>query len=154
MASSRAVEESARWLERASPSRSGRATPVLPVVSAIAWHVRVGGPWRASPADCPAWRTVYGWFRRWLALEGFDRLRCDVACLRRHAAGRKPGLSLSISDTQSVKRIPVRGPRGHDAARKPPGRKRVALVGGGKAEWPRLREAVPDGGFVAERCSA
>ena len=43
---------------------------------------------RALPGDFPAWRTVYGWFRRWLGL--FGRLLCDVARLRRRAAGRKP----------------------------------------------------------------
>ena len=100
-----------------------------------------------------------------------------MACLRRRAAGRKPEPSLGIVDTQSVKCIPVRGPRGYDAAKKVLGRKRVALVDAdgtwlaiavvpastqerdtlpalddGKAEWPSLREAVLDGGFVAERC--
>lgn len=94
-----AVEETARWLERADPPRSEKATPVLLVVSAIAWHLRVGGPWRALPGDFPAWRTVYGWFRRWLELGLFDRLLCDVACLRRRAAGRKPEPSLGIIDT-------------------------------------------------------
>jgi hypothetical protein len=38
MVSSGAIEEMARWLERAEPPRSARATPILPVVSAIAWH--------------------------------------------------------------------------------------------------------------------
>src|SRR3954447_25526302 len=36
----------ARWLERADPPRSGRATPYGAVVRAIAWHLRIGGPWR------------------------------------------------------------------------------------------------------------
>src|SRR4051795_3828195 len=42
--------ELAAWLERADPPRSGRATPVRRVVGAIAWHLRVGGPWRALAA--------------------------------------------------------------------------------------------------------
>ena len=107
MVSACAVEETARWLERADPPRSEKATPALPVVGAIAWHLRVGGSWRALPGGFPAWRTVYGWFRRWLELGLFDRLLCDVACLRRRAAGRKPEPSLGIIDTQSVKCIPV-----------------------------------------------
>src|SRR6476646_81988 len=61
-----AVEEIAAWLERADPPRSGRATPVRRVVGAIAWHLRVGGAWRALPPGWPPWRNVYGWFRRWL----------------------------------------------------------------------------------------
>jgi transposase len=172
-----AVEEMARWLERADPPRSGRATPILPVVSAIAWHLRVGGSWRALPCGFPAWRTVCGWFRRWLALGLFDRLPCDIARLRRRAAGRKAESSRGTIDTQTVKCIPVRGPRGCDAAKKVLGRKRVALVDAegiwlavavvpasvqdrdcldaltaGKQAWPSLREAVLDGAFVAERC--
>ena len=58
MVLSHAVEEMARWLRRVDPPRSGRATPTLPVVSAIAWHLRVGGSWRTLPPDFPAWRTV------------------------------------------------------------------------------------------------
>ena len=68
MVSTCAVEEMARWLERADPPRSEKATLVLPVIGAIAWYLRVGGPWRALPGGFPAWRTVYGWFRRWLEL--------------------------------------------------------------------------------------
>jgi putative transposase len=48
------------------------------VVGAIAWHLRVGGPWRALPAGWPPWRTVYGWFRRWLELGLFDALLREV----------------------------------------------------------------------------
>ena len=177
MVSTCAVEEMARWLERADPPRSGRATPILPVVGAITWPLRVGGSWRALPCGFPAWRTVCGWFRRWMALGLFGRLLCDAAALRRRAAGRRAEPRLGIIDTQSVKCIPVRGPRGYDAAKKVLGRKRVALVDAdgtwlaaavlpasvqerdtlpaldaGKAEWPSLREVIRDGAFAAERC--
>jgi putative transposase len=177
MVSTCAVEEMARWLRRADPPRSARATPILPVVSAITWHLRVGGSWRALPCSFPAWRTVYGWFRRWLALGLFERLLCEVARLRRRADGRRPEPSLGVIDTQTVKCIPVRGPRGYDAAKGVLGRKRVALVDAdgiwlaiavvpasvqdrdalaaldaGKAEWSSLREAIFDGAFTAERC--
>ena len=135
-----AVEEIAAWLERADPPRSGRATPVRRVVGAVAWHLRVGGPWRALPAGWPPWRTVYGWFRRWLELGLFDALLRDVARRRRRKGGRRPGPTLAIVDTQAVKCIAVRGPRGGacppasrrldrgDAAKGVVGRKRVALV--------------------------
>ena len=53
-----AVAQVARWLERADPPRSGRATPDGAVVRAIAWHLRIGGPWRALPPGGPHWRTV------------------------------------------------------------------------------------------------
>jgi putative transposase len=177
MVSACAVGEIAQWLERADPPRSDRRTPLRPVVAALAWHLRVGGAWRALPAGFPAWRTVYGWFRRWLDLGVFDAVLRAVARLRRRAAGRRPEPRLGILDTQAVKCIGVRGPRGYDAGKKVWGRKRVALVDAdgtwlavavvpaavqdrdappalddGKAVWPSLREAVYDGAFAAERC--
>jgi transposase len=177
MVSTYAVGEIARWLERADPPRSKRRTPLLPVVGAIAWHLRVGGAWRALPSGWPPWRTVYGWFRRWLELGLFGAVLRAVARLRRRGTGRGSEPRLAIIDTQSVKCIPVRGPRGYDAGKKVLGRKRVALVDAeghilavavvsaavqdrdtlaaldaGKARWPSLREAVYDGAFTADRC--
>jgi putative transposase len=172
-----AVGAIARRLEDADPPASARRTPTRPVVAAIAWHLRVGGAWRALPPGFPPWRTVYGWFRRWLDLGLVDALLRDVARRRRRAAGRRPGPSLCVIDTQAVGCIAVRGPRGYDAAKGVLGRKRVALVdaGGnvlavavvpasvqdrgrpealdvGEARWPSLREGVYDGAFAAERC--
>src|SRR5215210_5033108 len=170
-----AVGQIARWLERADPPRSGRATPYRAVVRAIAWPLRIGGPWRALPPGGPPWRPVYGRFRKWLEPGLFDRLLEDVA--RRRAVGRRAKPRLSIIDTQAVKCIPVRGPRGYDAAKKVLGRKRVARVDAdgtwlavavvpasvpdrdtlvaldaGKAAWPSLREAILDGAFTAASC--
>ena len=172
-----AVGEMARWLEQADPPRSTKAAPYACVVRAIAWHLRQGGAWRALPRSLPPWRTVYGWFRRWQERGLFQALLRHAAKRRRRAAGRKAEPRLAVIDTQSVKCIPVRGPRGFDAAKKVRGRKRVALVDAdgtwlavavvpanvqdrdclealtaGKQAWPSLREAVLDGAFVAERC--
>jgi len=172
-----AVAQVVRWLERVDPPRSGRATPYGAVVRAIAWRLRVGGSWRALPDTLPAWRTVYGWFRKWMSLGLFDRLLEAVARRRRRARDRRAKPRLSIIDTQSVKCIPVRGPRGYDAAKKVLGGKRVALVDAdgvwlvvavvpasvqdrdtlealdaGKAAWPSLRAAILDGAFTAARC--
>ena len=175
--SMQAIGQIAAWLERADPPRSGRATPSVAVVAGIWWHLRVGGAWRALPPGYPPWRTVYGWFRRWQEAGLFDALLRSVARGRRRARGRMKGPRLAVIDTQTVKCIPVRGPRGYDAAKKMVGRKRVALVDGdgavlavavvpanvqdrdclealsaGKAAWPSLRVAVLDGAFTAERC--
>ena len=100
-----------------------------------------------------------------------------MARRRRRKGGRRPGPTLAIVDTQAVKCIAVRGPRGYDAAKGVVGRKRVALVDAeghwlavavvpasvqdrdtlealdaGKARWPTLREGIYDGAFAAERC--
>src|SRR3954463_9892696 len=147
---------------------------------------RQAGPPRAPPTGGfakrrgwggPPWRTVYGGFRKGLELGRFDRLLGDVARRRRRAMGRRAKPRLSIIDTQAVKCIPVRGPRGYDANKKVLGRKRVALVDAdgtwlaiavvpasvqdrdtlaaldvGKAAWPSLREAILDGAFTAASC--
>ena len=67
--------------------RAGNARPGS--WRAIAWHLRVGGPWRALPPGGPPWRTVYGWFRKWLEQGLFDRLRAmwPAAAAARWAAG-------------------------------------------------------------------
>lgn len=54
MVSTCGAEEMAQWLARVDPPRSERAAPVLPGVSAIAWPLRVGGPWRVLPGGFPA----------------------------------------------------------------------------------------------------
>ena len=118
----------ARWLERADPPRSPRRTPLHRIVAALAWHLRVGGPWRALPGGFPPWRTVYGWFRRWLEAGGFDALMQGIARLRRRSVDRRAGPRLCIIGTPAVKGISVRGPRGYDAGKGVWGRKRVALV--------------------------
>ncbi len=179
MVTRESVEEMARWLEQADPPVSDEATDYTRVVAGIAWHLRNGGGWRALPAAFPHWRTVYGWFRRWSEKGLFDQYMREIAHRRRRAAGRRPSPRLGIIDTQVVKCIPVRGPRGYDAGKQVLGRKRVALVDGegnwlavnvlpasvqdrdtlpaldaGQAHWPSLREAVYDGAFIAERCEA
>ena len=177
MVSQWAEKKVARWLEQADPPRSAAATPRLAVVRAIAWHLRVGGPWRALPLHLPPWWTVYGWFRGWPSLGLFDRLMCEVAVRRRHAAGRRSTPSLAIINTQTVKYIAVHSPRGCDPARLMVGRKRVALVDAdgvwlaintvpasvqerdtlpaldvGSTHWPSLRLAIFDGGFTVGGC--
>src|SRR3954447_26496648 len=87
----------------------------------------------ANPfVDCV--RTIYGRFRRWLALGLFEVLLREVARRRRRKVGRRPGPSFGIVDTQAVKCVAVRGPRGprgprgYDGAKGVVERKRVALV--------------------------
>ena len=88
-----AVGQVARWLERVDPPRSRRATPYGAVVRAIAWHLRMGGAWRALPRGLPHWRTVYGWLRKWLEQGLFDRLLRDVARRRAEPGAAGPSLS-------------------------------------------------------------
>ncbi len=171
------LDEVTRFLERADPPGSPDATPARRVMAGIAWHLRVGGAWRALPAGFPPWRTVYGWFRRWIDKGLFESLMRALARRQRRRCGRRSTPRLAIIDTQSVKCLGVRGPRGYDGAKKLVGRKRVALADAeghvlalavvpasvqdrdtlpaldhGKEKWPSLRLAILDGAFTAERC--
>src|SRR4051795_10887613 len=161
-----------------SPGTCGWAAPGAPCRPAG----RRGGPctagsgagssWACSTPCCGTWRAAGG------ARGGGGRGRPRASAPRgRGKGGRRPGPTLAIVDTQAVKCVAVRGPRGYDAAKGVVGRKRVALVDAeghrlpaavvpasvqdrdtlealdaGKARWPSLREGVYDGAFAAERC--
>lgn len=171
------LDEVARFLERADPPSNPHAPQARRVLAGIAWHLRVGGGWRALPTGFPPWRTVYGWFRRWIDKGLFAALMRSLARRQRRRCGRRTGPRLAIVDTQSVTCTGVRGPRGYDGAKKLVGRKRVALVDAeghvlalavvpanvqdrdtlpalddGKEQWPSLRLAIFDGAFTAKRC--
>jgi len=171
------LDEVARFLERADPPGRPDATPARQVLAGIAWHLRTGGGWRALPGGYPPWRTVYGWFRRWIDKGLFESLMRALARRQRRRCGRRSEPRLAIIDTQSVKCISGRGPRGYDGAKKVVGRKRVAMVDAkghllalavvpanvqdrdtlpalddGKEQWPSLRLAILDGAFTAECC--
>lgn len=75
-----------------SPDR-GTPCPIL----------RVGGAWRALPAGFLPWRTVYGWFRRWIDKGLFESLMRALAHRQRRRCGRRPTPRLAIIDTRSVK---------------------------------------------------
>jgi len=172
-----AVGQVARRLERADPPQGAKATRHAAAVRALAWHLRVGGAWRALPPGLVRWRTACGWFRRWQERGLFDALLRHAAVLRRRASGRKAQSRLAVIDAQPAGCVPVRGPRGHGAAKKVLGRGRAALadadgnwlaaaavpanaqgrdalpaLDAGKRAWPSLRQAVLDGAFAAARC--
>ncbi|MFF9498492.1 IS5 family transposase [Streptomyces sp. NPDC014656] len=100
------------------------------MVDAVRYLVAGGIPWRAMPADFPAWDRVCAFFRRWrdtgLGAEFHDRLRDRV----REAAGRDPEPTAGIIDAQSVKAaasVPAAS-RGFDGGKKVNGRKRHIVV--------------------------
>src|SRR5512134_1723053 len=132
-----AVGQGARWLERRDPPRGARATPYR-AGCARSGLASAGGRGLAGVAFRPCALA----YRLWLvpALAGTGPIRCpaapsccavllrQVARRRRRALGRKPEPGLAIIDTQSLACLPVRSPRGYEAATKGLGRKRVALV--------------------------
>lgn len=126
---------------------------------------RPGAPSTAGPGA--GWRSACSaaWCAAW------------PACVAGRRGGRRPQPRPAIIDTQTVTCLPVRGPRGYDAAGRVVGRERVALVDAdgnwlavavvpasvrergalpapdaGKAAWPSLRVVILGGAFTAERC--
>jgi transposase len=100
------------------------------IVDAIRYLVREGIRWRAMPADFPPFQTVYdvldGWQRSGATGAMHDELRRQC----RIAAGRTPGPSAAIIDSQSVRAAETvsKRSRGFDAGKKINGRKRHIAV--------------------------
>jgi transposase len=109
---------------------SPRKVNLYDVVNAILYLVRTGCSWRQLPHDFPAWRTVYGYHRKW-TLDGtvariHDALREQVRCQE----GRQPDPTAGIIDAQSLRgadTVPTAS-RGYDAGKKVQGRKRHIVV--------------------------
>jgi putative transposase len=104
------------------------------IVDAVRYLTHNGPVWRALPADFPPAGTVYWWAGKWQADGSTARMHDDLRDRVRLAAGRTPGPTAAIIDSQSVKgseMVPRTG-RGYDAGKKINGRKRhIAVDTGG-----------------------
>jgi transposase len=100
------------------------------IVDAIRYLVKEGIRWRAMPADFPPWQTVYGVLDGWQESGAAEAMHDELRRQCRIAAGREPGPSAAIIDSQSVKSAATVGKhsRGFDAGKKINGRKRHIAV--------------------------
>jgi transposase len=100
------------------------------IVDAIRYLTHNGPVWRALPADFPPAWTVYWWAAKWEAAGSTARMHDDLRERVRLAAGRNPGPTAAIIDSQSVKgsEMVARTARGYDAGKKINGRKRHIAV--------------------------
>jgi transposase len=100
------------------------------ILDAIRYLVKEGISWRAMPADFPPWPTVFGYLRDWQASGTTERMHGQLRDACRIAAGRTPGPTAAIIDSQSVKAAEevARASRGYDAGKKINGRKRHIAV--------------------------
>ena len=98
------------------------------ILNGIRYVVRAGCAWRLLPHDFGPWSTVYGVYRNWSKNGRWQRLQDTLRERVRVAAGRQPGPTAALLDSQSVKIGDQGGVRGYDAGKKVTGRKRHILV--------------------------
>ena len=100
------------------------------IIDAIRYLVKEGICWRAMPADFPPWPTVYDALAGWQDRGATEAMHSELRRQCRIAAGRKPGPSAAVIDSQSVKAAEevARASRGYDAGKKINGRKRHIAV--------------------------
>jgi transposase len=73
------------------------------IADGIRYLVKEGIQWRAVPADFPHWRTIYGYASGWEKTGATGNMHDELGRQCRIAAGRDPGPTAAIIDSQSVK---------------------------------------------------
>lgn len=106
-----------------------RTHPLRPILNAICYLLRTGGPWRYLPSNFPPWQTVFYPFRRWRLQNHWYGIFTALRRAERERVGRNPHPSAAIMDAQSVKTVEESaGISGYDAHKCVKGRKRHLLV--------------------------
>jgi transposase len=116
------------------PAKRGggkRTVNMREVVNGLMYVLSTGCQWRAIPKDLPARSTVHGYLDLWDYDGTLQRLHHTLYVQCRERAGREPGPTAAIIDSQSVKSAEKGGPRstrkGTMPVRKPKARSATSL---------------------------
>lgn len=88
------------------PAKRGgrpRHVDMREVLDAVFYVLSTGCQWDALPKDLPPKSTVYDYFSLWRSDRTLLRLHQALHAEVREAAGRKPGPTVGILDSQSAK---------------------------------------------------
>jgi transposase len=92
--------------------------PKRELVDAVLYFVKTGCQWRHLPHDLPPYSTVHSFYRRARISGLWDKILNHLVLKTRTDAGRTPGPTYAIIDSQSVKTAAASEERGYDGGKK------------------------------------
>jgi transposase len=92
--------------------------PKRELVNAVLYFVKSGCQWRLLPHDFPPYSTVHSFYRRARLSGLWDTVLQHLVSKTREDAGRKPGPTYALIDSQSVKTVAAGEQRGIDGGKK------------------------------------
>lgn len=111
------------------PVERKRKHDLRDIINALFWFNRVSVQWRNLPVNFPPWKSVYYYFRKWIADGTWQSLNDWLVEIERVCEHKKEQASVVCLDSQSVKTGPfISEAKGYDGFKRVKGRKRHILV--------------------------
>ena len=119
------TEAQKSYINRTIPfPKRKRSVNIFLILDAIFFIVKTGCQWRMLPNEYPKWQLVYYYFRRWSALDEFEKILQIFVEQTRLYKGQSPIPSLALLDSQSTKSALPQSEKGIDGNKKVKGIKR------------------------------
>jgi len=88
------------------------------LINAVLYLVKTGCQWRLLPNDFPPHDTVWSFYRRAVKSGKWEKAMDMLVKKSREDAGRKPGPTYGLIDSQSAKTTLASDDRGYDGGKK------------------------------------